>query len=323
MVGVFQINVVVGILLAYASNYLVREAHLGAAEWRWQLGVAAIPALGLSCAAVRDSAQPALGRSPVPASTRLCPYSRAWARTIPKENWRRFNPHCRPNTPWPTSPSSAGSIAILCFWPSPSAHSINWLASTPSFITSTAFLPVPGFSQVSGDLQGVAIGATNLVFTLLGMTVIDKLGRRTLLLVGAAGTAVCLAGVAWVFYTIRTRVRCWGCWWFTSPFFALSQGAVIWVYIGEVFSQRPSAPKAQAVGNSSHWIMNAMIASIFPILAARTGGAPFVFFSAMTVVQFFVVCLLSRNQGADIGRVAEKTDTCRMIAFLTRRGRLE
>jgi sugar porter (SP) family MFS transporter len=146
-----------------------------------------------------------------------------------------------------------------------------------------------GFSQISGDQQAIAIGATNLVFTIVGMSLIDKAGRKTLLLIGAAGTASCLGGVAWIFAThSHPGALVWLLVTYIA-FFALSQGAVIWVYIGEVFPNSVRS-KGQGVGNASHWIMNTIIAMEFPVLATRFGrGAPFVFFSVMTVVQFLVV----------------------------------
>lgn len=287
MVGVFQINVVVGILLAYASNYLVREAHLGAAEWRWQLGVAAIPALGFLVLlfGIPRSPRWSVSRARIDEALSVL---KSMGADNPEGELAEIQSalqaeHAVANEPvfrWKYRYPLFLAITIGAF---------NQLAGINAILYYlNSIFARAGFSQVSGDLQGVAIGATNLVFTLLGMTVIDKLGRRTLLLVGAAGTAVCLAGVAWVFHTNSHQGALLGLLVVYIAFFALSQGAVIWVYIGEVFPNAVRS-KGQAVGNSSHWIMNAMIASIFPILAARTGGAPFVFFSAMTVVQFFVV----------------------------------
>jgi SP family arabinose:H+ symporter-like MFS transporter len=128
-----------------------------------------------------------------------------------------------------------------------------------------------------------------LMFTIVGMSLIDKAGRKTLLLIGAAGTASCLAGVAWIFTTnSHPGALVWLLVTYIA-FFALSQGAVIWVYIGEVFPNAVRS-KGQGVGNASHWIMNTIIAIEFPVLATRMGrGAPFVFFAVMTVVQFLVV----------------------------------
>ena len=120
-----------------------------------------------------------------------------------------------------------------------------------------------GFSQISSDQQAIAIGATNFLFTLVGMSLIDKLGRKTLLLIGAAGMrrlprrrglglqhAVASGALLWLLVAF-------------IAFFALSQGAVIWVYIGEVFPTSVRS-KGQGVGSASHWFMNALIALCFP-----------------------------------------------------------
>ena len=128
-----------------------------------------------------------------------------------------------------------------------------------------------GFSQLSGDQQAIAIGFTNLIFTMIGMAAIDKLGRKTLLLIGAAGTASCLAGVAWIFNSHSHQGAL--VWLLITyiAFFALSQGAVIWVYIGEVFPNAVRS-KGQGVGNASHWTMNTIIALVFPVLADVDGA---------------------------------------------------
>jgi sugar porter (SP) family MFS transporter len=145
-----------------------------------------------------------------------------------------------------------------------------------------------GFDKVSSDLQAVAIGFTNLVFTLLGMSIIDKVGRRKLLLTGAIGTAACLAGVAAIFASGKyENLLVWLLVGFIA-FFAFSQGAVIWVYLSEVFPNLVRA-KGQSLGSFTHWIMNAMISAVFPALAARSKPLPFVFFAMATVVQFFVI----------------------------------
>src|SRR5216683_2461954 len=149
-------------------------------------------------------------------------------------------------------------------------------------------LAFAGFNKVSSDLQAVAIGATNLVFTMLAMSVIDRIGRKTLLLIGSVGTAACLAGVAAVFFTrSHQNLLVWLLVGYIA-FFAFSQGAVIWVFISEVFPNRVRA-KGQSLGSFSHWFMNALISGIFPLLAASSGGYPFVFFSFMMGLQFFVV----------------------------------
>jgi hypothetical protein len=146
-----------------------------------------------------------------------------------------------------------------------------------------------GFSQLSGDQKAIAIGATNLLFTMLGMSVIDKVGRKTLLLIGAAGTAACLGTVAWIFSThAHQGMLVWILITYIA-FFGLSQGTVIWVYIGEVFPNNVRS-KGQGIGSATHWFMNAAIALLFPYIAVHFGqSVPFVFFAVMTGVQFVTV----------------------------------
>ena len=137
----------------------------------------------------------------------------------------------------------------------------------------------------------MAIGATNLVFTILAMSIIDKVGRKTLLLIGSVGTAVCLGGVATIFATGRhENLLVWMLVGFIASF-GFSQGAVIWVFLGEVFPNQVRA-NGQSLGSFTHWFMNALISWIFPLMAASSGAYPFVFFSVMMVLQFFVVLFL-------------------------------
>jgi MFS family permease len=123
------------------------------------------------------------------------------------------------------------------------------------------------------------------------MSFIDRFGRKSLLMVGAAGTAACLAGVAWVFLSGTHQAALLGLLVVYIAFFALSQGAVIWVYIGEVFPTGVRS-KGQGAGNASHWITNTIIAFAFPVLAHKFGqGMPFVFFGVATLLQLIVVTM--------------------------------
>ena len=289
MVGTFQVNVVIGILLAYASNFGIRVLHLGAWEWRVQLGVAAVPAILFLAllfgiprsprwSVSKDRIDEALEvlklmGDPDP-ETELADIQQALRESHAVANEPVFQ--------WKYRYPLFLAITIGAY---------NQLAGINAILyyLNNIFASA-GITQMSGDLQAIAIGATNLVFTLIGMTLIDRLGRKTLLLIGAAGCASCLAGVAYVFLTNSHQAALLWLLVVYIAFFAVSQGAVIWVYIGEVFPN-VVRNKGQSVGNSSHWIMNAAIALIFPVLAGKSGGAPFVFFAVMTVVQFAVVFL--------------------------------
>jgi MFS transporter, SP family, arabinose:H+ symporter len=122
----------------------------------------------------------------------------------------------------------------------------------------------------------------------IAMSVIDKMGRKKLLLIGAVGTAACLAGVATIFSMNRHQnLLVWLLVGFIASF-AFSQGSVIWVYLSEVFPNSVRA-KGQSLGSLSHWLMNAAISFAFPTLAAWSKSIPFAFFAAMMVLEFFVV----------------------------------
>ena len=288
LVGAFQFNVVVGILVAYTSNYVIRTLHLGATEWRWQVGVAAVPALGFLAllfgiprsprwSASKNRIDEALAvlklmGEPEP-EAELADIRSALAEEHATSHESVFQ--------WKYRYPLFLAISIGAF---------NQLAGINAILYYlNDIFAGAGFSQISGDQQAIAIGFTNLLFTIVGMSVIDKLGRKTLLLIGAAGTSSCLAGVAWLF---KTHSHPGALVWLLVTyigFFALSQGAVIWVYIGEVFPNSVRS-KGQGVGNASHWIMNTIIALAFPVLVAHIGrSAPFTFFAIMTVVQFVVV----------------------------------
>jgi MFS transporter, SP family, arabinose:H+ symporter len=287
LVGFFQFNVVGGILLAYFSNYVVGLTHGGATEWRWKLGVSAVPAAFFFLLLFRIPRSPRwlamkgrtiearavleqIGEENIDAELEAMASALRLEQQQGKE--RLFSARTR----FPVF--LAVSIAMFN-----QLSGINAILYYLNDIFARA-----GFSKVSSDLQAVAIGATNLLFTMLAMSIIDRVGRRVLLLIGSGGTAACLAGVAAVFWSGRHEG--WLLWLLIGfiAAFAFSQGSVIWVYIGEVFPTAVRA-KGQGLGSATHWIMNALISFLFPVVAASSKAAPFVFFAAMMVLQFFVV----------------------------------
>ena len=287
LVGLFQFNIVFGILLAYFSNYIVGTMGFGDAEWRWKLGVPAIPAAIFLLLLLT-----------IPESPRwLARQGRmAEAETVLREggdeNYRQDLAEIKESLDARHGGSSEPLLQSKYKLPIFLAVSIGMFNQLSGINAILYYLndifAKAGFNKVSADLQSVAIGATNLLFTVLAMSVIDKLGRKKLLLIGAAGTAVALGGVAAIFLAGTHQDLLVWCLVGFIAFFAFSQGAVIWVYLSEVFPTRVRA-KGQSLGSFTHWIMNAAISFIFPTLAAKSGGVPFVFFAVMMVVQFFVV----------------------------------
>lgn len=287
LVGFFQFNIVFGILVAYLSNYLVGQAGFGDLEWRWKLGVSAFPA------ALFFFALFGIPRSPRwLVKKRRLPEAKEVLRVIGAENPERELQEIVESIDAAHGHGDEPLFSRKYRFPIFLAVSIGMFNQLSGINAILYYLndifERAGFSRVSGDLQAVAVGATNLLLTIVAMTVIDRLGRKKLLLIGAVGTAVCLAGVAAVFLTGRREdLLVWLLVGYIG-FFAFSQGAVIWVYLSEVFPNRVRA-KGQSLGSFTHWAMNALISGIFPMMAASSGGAPFVFFSAMMVLQFFVV----------------------------------
>ena len=287
LVGFFQFNIVAGILIAYLSNYAIGLLGFGALEWRLKLGVAALPAVFFfyHLHDIPQSPRWLIRRGFVGEARQIFaligepdPDSEVAdvVRSVQTEHLTRTEPLFQHKYRFPI----LLAIAIGFF---NQMSGINAILYYLNDIFKSA-----GFDKVSSDLQAVAIGATNLLFTVIAMSVIDRLGRKKLLLTGACGTAVCLAGVALVFATGEgERYLVWLLIGFIG-FFAFSQGAVIWVYLSEVFPNLVRA-KGQSLGSFTHWIMNAIIALTFPVVAHLSRPAPFVLFAVMTVVQFFVV----------------------------------
>jgi sugar porter (SP) family MFS transporter len=288
LVGAFQFNVVFGILVAYTSNYFIRTLHLGATEWRWQVGVAALPALLFLVLLFGIPRSPrwavSKGRNEEALAVLKLMGEPEPEAELADIRAALAEEHATANEPvflWKYRYPLFLAISIGAF---------NQLAGINSILYYlNSIFASAGFSQISGDQQAIAIGFTNLVFTIVGMSVIDKLGRKTLLLIGAAGTAGCLAAVSWLFATnSHPGALVWVLITYIA-FFALSQGAVIWVYIGEVFPNAVRS-KGQGVGNASHWFMNTAIQLAFPMVVAQIGrSAPFTFFAVMTGIQFLVV----------------------------------
>lgn len=282
LVGLFQISIVTGILAAYLSNAAVGQL-LGPDAWRWKLAVLVLPGAIFLAAMYRVPQSPrwlaARGRLDEARETARRLGLAEWAAVERRiegeaagEGRLRWSRHRKP--------------ILLAF----AIASFNQLSGiNPILYYLNDIFAAAGFSTVSADLQAVAIGATNLVFTLVAMTIIDRVGRRTLLLVGAAGTALALAGVALVYSTPGHEGLLLPLLIVFIGFFALSQGAVIWVYLSEIF---PTAVRArgQALGSATHWIWAAALSFGFPVVAATTGQAlPFWFFAGACVIQLLVV----------------------------------
>ena len=302
LVGLFQINIVVGILVAYISNFVVAQLVGGADVWRWKLAVAAAPALVF-----------VLLLFFIPQSPRWLIHRGRLADAA--ASLRRLG-----------SPDPAAVIEhIQAAESSAPAHSpgLSWRAHHRLIVLAIGMgmfnqlsginailyylgdiFGAAGFSSLSSNLQSIAIGATNLLATVVAMTLIDRTGRRRLLLIGSVGAALAQGGVAAIMAFDSGRALLLPLLILFIASFAISQGAVIWVYLSEIF---PTAVRArgQSLGSATHWIMNALISALFPAIAAWSTAIPFAFFSLMMVLQFVLVLwFLPETRGVALEQMA-------------------
>jgi len=291
LVGFFQFNVILGILLAYVANYGIGLFHFGADEWRWKLGVVALPAAAfllslffiprsprwLVMKGLYEEAKTVLGKIGIPD---IDAHVDAIRQSIHIQRGRAAEPLFRRIYLTP----------ILLAWGVAMFNQLTGINALLYYLNP--IFSMAGFDKVSGDMQSVAVGATMLVFTMFGMLVIDRVGRRLLLLAGSVGMAIALGGVAMVFNSGTHKDLLIWLLLLYMVFFSFGQGAVIWVYISEVFPNAVRA-KGQTQGSFTHWFMAAAVSWTFPVFARNAGepgaGMPFLFFSAMMVLQFFVV----------------------------------
>ncbi len=291
LAGMFQFNIVFGILIAYVSNRLL--AGIGDNAWRWMLGVAAFPSLlyALFCFGLPESPRWLL--------------SRKSDREAGMEVLQRIEPECS------AAEIAAQADAIAAASSQQVASGHFWTARLRKPILLA--LLIAFFNQMSGinailyfaprifELTGLAantalltsigIGLTNLVFTFVGLWLIDRLGRRTLLYIGSFGYIASLGLVAWAFFSGHLSIVPECIFAFIAAH-AVGQGAVIWVFISEIFPDRHRA-EGQTLGSSTHWIFAALLTTFFPrMVASFPSGYVFSFFCSMMVLQLIWVSIM-------------------------------
>lgn len=290
LAGMFQFNIVFGIVMAFLSNFLLRD--IGENAWRWMLGVAAFPSIAytLLCLLIPESPRWLLGRP--------------GGRTRGVEVLKLIEPEATPAE----IEARAGEIlsasstrhASSGFWTRRLRRPIT-LAILIAFFNQLSginailyFAPrifeLTGLGQKAALLQSVGIGITNLIFTFVGLWLIDRLGRRTLLFIGSFGYIISLGLVSWAFFTQHYGIVPVCIFAFIAAH-AVGQGAVIWVFISEIFPNRDRA-SGQALGSFTHWIFAALLTTFFPgMVTAFAPGWVFLFFGGMMVLQLLWVWL--------------------------------
>lgn len=306
LAGMFQFNIVFGILIAYGSNWLL--SGIGENAWRWMLGVAAFPSLiyTVSCFGLPESPRWLIGRKGDRA---------AGVRVL-----RLIEPDATP------AQIDAEADQILAASSTRKTSTRFWtmrlripilLAFLVAFFNQLSginailyFAPrifeLTGLGARAALLQSIGIGVTNLIFTFVGLWLIDRLGRRMLLMIGAFGYIGSLGLTAWAFFTHHYGIVP-GCIFAFIAAHAVGQGAVIWVFISEIFPNRHRA-EGQTLGCSTHWVFAALLVTVFPaMVSAFAPGYIFLFFCGMMVLELvWIITMVPETKGVPLEMMQEK-----------------
>lgn len=313
LVAVQQFNIVLGILLAYLSNYLIARLQLGDDAWRWMFGVEAVPAAAffallffvprsprwLVAQNRSEEARDALLRLGTDGPS-IDDELRVIQQSLDVEHHSLAEPLFQQKYRTPV----LLAVAIAAFNQLSGINAVLYFA--PQIFT------MAGAAADSALLQSVIVGFTNLAFTMLAMSVIDYFGRKTLMIIGSVGYIVSLSTIAWAFYTYGTqftpaggRLVLGGILLFVASH-SFGQGAVIWVFISEIFPNRVRA-RGQALGSFTHWFMAAAISWSFPMFADASGGHTFAFYAAMMVLQLiWVIKWMPETKGVPLEDIQKR-----------------
>ncbi len=313
LVALTQFNIVFGILLAFFSNYIIAGLNLGALEWRWMFGVEAFPALlffillffnpnsprWLIAVGKTDEAKDVLSKC----GTDL--------GSVDEEILEIKNSldleHHKLKEPFYTKTYVKPILLAIAIAAFNQLSGINALMYYAPKIFKMA-----GAGEESALLQTVAIGGTNLIFTMLALLIIDNFGRKKLMLVGSIGYILSLGSTAYAFYTNGTTFSTSGSLLVLISLIvfiashAFGQGAVIWVFISEIFPNRVRA-RGQALGSFTHWFMAALISWTFPMFAEVSGGHTFAFYAICMVGQLlWVIYVMPETKGISLEQIQKK-----------------
>jgi MFS transporter, SP family, arabinose:H+ symporter len=306
LAGMFQFNIVFGILVAFVSNALL--AGIGVHAWRWMLGVAAFPSVLYTffCLALPESPRWLL------------------VKKGDREQGLQVLQRIEPDVPRAQIAAEADAIIAASSEQVTSGHFWTRRLRKPILLA----ILVAFFNQLSGInailyfaprifeltglgakaalLQSIGIGITNLVFTFVGLWLIDRLGRRTLLYIGSFGYIISLGLVAWAFFTGHLAIVPVCIFAFIAAH-AIGQGAVIWVLISEIFPNRHRA-EGQTLGSFTHWIFAALLTTFFPkMVTAFPPGYVFLFFAGMMVLQLiWVKTMVPETKGVPLEEIQKQ-----------------
>jgi MFS transporter, SP family, arabinose:H+ symporter len=309
LAGMFQFNIVFGILIAFVSNTLL--SGVGENAWRWMLGVAAFPSLlyALLCLGLPESPR--------------------WLLTKKgdREAALKVLQQIEPEAPNAGIAALADEIASASteqvssgqFWtrrlrkPILLAFLIAFFNQMSGINAILYFAPrifeLTGLAAKAALLQSIGIGITNLIFTFVGLWLIDRLGRRTLLYIGSFGYIASLGLVAWAFFTQHYAIVPVCIFAFIAAH-AIGQGAVIWVFISEIFPNQHRA-EGQTLGSFTHWVFAALLTTFFPkMVSVLPPGYIFSFFTVMMALQLvWVRTMVPETKGVPLEQMQRQLGT--------------
>lgn len=307
LAGLFQFNIVFGILAAFLSNWFLQGWP---DDWRWMLGAEAPPALAytLACLAIPESPR------------WLLLQGSAENRRRALDVLARIDPAAAPADLEATATRIVAANAPAAAAGAPAAANLrrplllaflialfNQLSGINAVLYfAPRIFEMAGLGAKAALLQSIGIGVTNLVFTFVGLWLIDRLGRRTLLVIGSLGYIASLGLCAWAFATGHTAIVP-ACIFAFIAAHAVGQGAVIWVFIAEIFPDRFRAT-GQAVGCATHWVMAALLTTVFPAVVVQFAPSTvFAFFCGMMVLQLaWVLAMVPETKGVPLEEIARR-----------------
>ncbi len=303
LAGMFQFNIVFGILIAFVSNWLL--SGIGENAWRWMLGVAAFPSLlyAALCFGLPESPRWLLSRKgdreaglevlqriePEASQAEIADQADA---ILASSSDRASSGHF-----WTARLQKPILLAILIAF-------FNQLSGINAILYfAPRIFELTGLGTKAALLQSIGIGVTNLVFTFVGLWLIDRLGRRTLLYIGSFGYIISLGLVAWSFFTNHLSLVPVCIFAFIAAH-SVGQGAVIWVFISEIFPNRHRA-EGQTLGSFTHWIFAALLTTFFPrMVSSFPPGYVFSFFAGMMVLQLiWVKTMVPETKGVPLEEI--------------------
>ncbi|MCF7668483.1 MAG: sugar porter family MFS transporter [Verrucomicrobia bacterium] len=313
LVAITQFNIVLGILLAFFSNFTIAQFDLGLTEWRWMLGVEAFPAAAFFFLLFLNPLSPRW----LVARNRIAEARDGLLKlgtdtgnvdeeineiraSIEMEHMEKKEPLFQAKYRKPI----LLAIAIAAFNQLSGINSLMYYAPE--------IFKMAGAGKNSALLQSVAIGGTNLIFTMAALAIIDQFGRKFLMIVGSIGYIISLSATACTFYIFGTDFTETGGLVILISLLvfiashAFGQGAVIWVFISEIFPNRVRA-RGQALGSFTHWFMAAIITWTFPVIADISGGHAFAFYAVMMVLQLlWVLLIMPETKGITLEKMQKK-----------------